>query len=114
MKIHEPARNICGVWKGYYGTESEINSITIRINPNNKAEISCNYNDACLNTKGTYKLVGDTAIVITCIPADKKSPQVLLYGNVNRSSSFIDGEWDGGGTDGGSFYLQKQFSQPDL
>lgn len=103
---------VCGTWKGYFGTETEINSITIRINPQNKAEIFCNYNEACLKTNGTYKLIGDSAIVISCILAEKKS-EVILYGNLNRTTNFIDGQWDGD-NEGGCFYLQKQFIQPNL
>jgi len=115
MKMQHPeAETICGLWKGYYGTESEINSITVRINPQNKAEIFCNFSEACLKTNGTYKLLGDSAIVISCILLEKKSSEVVLYGNLNRSSSFIDGQWDGEGNEGGCFYLQKQFTQPDL
>ena len=115
MKTPEPsADKVCGVWKGYFGTESEINSITIRINPQNKADIFCNYNEACLKTSGTYRLIGDSAIVISCILTEKKSSEVILYGNLNRTTSFIDGQWDGDGTEGGCFYLQKQLGQPNL
>ena len=127
MKNPDPAtETVCGIWKGYYGTETEINSIVIKINPQNKAEIFCNYNEAspfasllaergdCLKTNGTYKLVGDSAIVISCILIDQKSSKVILQGNLNRTSSFIDGQWGSEGKDGGCFYLQKQFVQTNL
>jgi len=115
VKTSDPStEKVCGTWKGYYGTETEIRSITIKIDPQNKAEIFCNYNEACLKTNGTYKLVGDSAIVISCILSDQKSSTVILQGNLNRTSSFIDGQWDGDGQQGGCFYLQKQFAQPDL
>ena len=115
VKTTDPStETVCGIWKGYFGTETEINSITIKINPQNKAEIFCNFNDACLKTNGTYKLVGDSAIVISCILTEKKSSEVILYGNLNRTTSFIDGQWDGDGKEGGCFYLQKQFLQPNL
>ena len=114
VKTSEPStEKVCGTWKGYFGTETEINSITIKINPQNKAEIFCNYNEACLKTSGTYKLIGDSAIVISCILAEKKS-EVILYGNLNRTTNFIDGQWDGDGNESGCFYLQKQFVQPNL
>jgi len=112
VKTSDPStEKVCGTWKGYFGTESEINSITIKINPQNKVEIFCNFNDACLKTNGTYKLIGDSAIVISCILTEKKGSEVVLYGNLNRTTSFIDGQWDGEGKEGGCFYLQKQSAQ---
>ncbi len=114
MKSSDPkTETVCGTWRGYYGTETEINSIIIKISPQNKAEIFY-YNGASLKTSGTYKLIGDSAIVISCLPDDKRSPEVILYGNLNRTSSFIDGQWDGKGKEGGCFYLQKQFVQSNL
>jgi len=114
MKTSDPTiETVCGIWKGYFGTEREINSIIIKINPQNKAEVFCNFNEACLKTNGTYKLIGDSAIVISCILTEKSS-QVVLYGNLNRSTSFIDGQWDGDGKVGGCFYLQKQVVQTNL
>jgi hypothetical protein len=114
VKTPDPStETVCGIWKGYYGTETKINSITIKINPQNKAEIICNYNDACLRSKGTYKLVGDSAIVISCKLTDQTTSEVILRGNLNRTSSFIDGQWNGN-EDGGCFYLQKQFDQINL
>ena len=115
MKTSDPStETVCGIWKGYYGTESKINSIVVKINPQNKAEIFCNLNDACLKTTGTYKLIGDSAIVISCKLTNDKSSEVILQGNLNRTSSFIDGQWDGEGKEGGCFYLQKQFVQTNL
>jgi hypothetical protein len=99
--------NVYGVWKGYYGTESEVNSITVKIYPKSKAEIVCNYADACITTSGTYKLLGDTAIVISCILTQEKSSEVVLHGNLNRTASFIDGQWGDSGKEKGCFYLQK-------
>ncbi len=106
VKDADPQK-VCGIWKGYYGTEKEINSIVIKINPQYKAEIFCN--NGCLKTNGTYKLLGDSAIIISCSLTDQKTSDVILYGNLNRSSSFIDGQWDGE-QQGGCFYLQKQFA----
>ena len=115
MKTADPStETVCGIWKGYYGTQNEIKSIIVKINPQNKAEIFCNLNDACLKTTGTYKLIGDSAIVISCKLTSDKSSEVILQGNLNRTSSFIDGQWDGEGKEGGCFYLQKQFVQPYL
>jgi hypothetical protein len=109
MKTSDPKTEmVYGTWKGYFGTESEINSITIKINPQNKAEIFCNFKETCLTTTGTYKLVGDSAIVISCVLTERKGSEVVLHGNLNRSTSFIDGQWDGEGKEGGCFYLQKQ------
>ena len=111
----DPAtETVCGIWKGYYGTEKEINSITIKINPLNKAEIIYNYNDALMKTTATYKLIGDSAIVISCTLDEEKNSPVILQGNLNRTSSFIDGQWDARGKHGGCFYLQKQFIQVNL
>jgi hypothetical protein len=114
-KTSSPAiESVCGVWKGYFGTENEINEITIKIDQQNQAEIFCNYSDACITTKGTYKLLGDSSIIISCLLTQTKSSEVILYGNLNRSSSFIDGQWDGTGKERGCFYLQKQIQRTNL
>jgi hypothetical protein len=115
VKTPDPStETVCGIWKGYFGTENEINSIIIKIDPQNKAEIFCNFNQPCMKATGTYKLVGDSAIIISYTLENKKSSEVILHGNLNRTSSFIDGKWDGEGKEGGCFYLQKQFTQPNL
>lgn len=111
---YPPAEAVCGTWKGYYGTENVINAITVKINPGNKAEIICDYPGSCFQTCGTYKLLGDSAIVISCPLIEKRSAEVILHGNVNRSSSFIDGNWDSEGNEGGCFYLQKQMQKINL
>lgn len=114
-KTTDPAKEtVCGIWKGYYGTEREINSIIIKINPLNKAELIYNYNNALLKTMATYKLIGDSAIVISCMLPEQKNSTIILQGNLNRTSSFIDGQWDNNGKQGGCFYLQKQFAQTNL
>ncbi len=102
------SEKVFGVWKGFYGTENELKEIVIRINPQNKAEIFCSHADACLSTIGSYKLLGDTAIIISALLTDSKTSEVVLYGNLNRTASFMDGEWDGNGKEKGCFYLQKQ------
>ena len=108
MKITDPStETVCGIWKGYYGTEHEINSITVKIDPLNKAEIFYNLNGHRI--AATYKLIGDSAIVISAKLSEQTSSQVVLQGNLNRTSSFIDGQWDGEGKKSGCFYLQKQF-----
>jgi len=110
MKTPDPStETVCGTWKGYYGTETEINSITIKINPLYKAEIFCKQNDVTLKASATYRLIGDAAIVISYKLPGQQSSEVILHGNLNRTSSFIDGKWDGEGNQGGCFYLQKQF-----
>ena len=115
VKTPDPStETVCGIWKGYYGTENQVNSIVIKINPQNKAEIFCNLNDGCLKIIGTYKLIGDSAIVISCTLNGQKSSQVILQGNLNRTSSFIDGQWGSEGKESGCFYLQKQFVQSNL
>ena len=115
VKPPDPStETVCGIWKGYYGTENQINSIVIKINPQNKAEIFCNLNDGCLKTNGTYKLIGDSAIVISCTLNEQTSSQVILQGNLNRTSSFIDGQWGSEGKENGCFYLQKQLVETNL
>lgn len=108
------AEDVCGVWKGYFGTENEINEITIKIDAEKRAEIFCNYSEACLKTIGTYKLLGDSSIVISCLLTQSKSSEVILYGNLNRTFNFIDGQWDGSGKEKGCFFLQKQFVKSNL
>lgn len=100
--------DIIGTWKGHYGTVNEIYEITVRIDPENKAEIVCTYNDACITSMGNYKLLGDSAIIISSLLPDSKTPEVFLYGIVNRTASFINGDWDGAGNEKGCFYLRKQ------
>ena len=114
-KAPDPStETVCGVWKGYYGTEKEINSIIIKINPLYRAEITCKYNNASWKASATYKLIGDSAIVISYKLPGQQSSEIILHGNLNRTSSFIDGSWDGEGNEGGCFYLQKQFNPLDL
>jgi hypothetical protein len=109
-KTSEPVtRTICGTWKGFYGTEKEIFPIVIKIDLQNKAEIFYDFVDANLKSSGSYKLLGDSAIIIYSRLSDGNSTKVILNGNLNRTSSFIDGQWDGEGKEGGCFYLQKQF-----
>lgn len=115
MKTSDPStETVCGIWKGYYGTENQINAIAIKIYPQNKAEIFCNFSEACSKASGTYKLLGDSAIVISYKLPDEESSTVILRGNLNRTTSFIDGNWDGEGKEGGCFYLQKQLVQSNL
>lgn len=103
--------DVVGTWKGHYGTVDEIYEITVRIEPGYTAEIICNYNDACFTSTGSYKLIGDSAIIITSLLADSKTPEVVLYGILNRTASFINGDWDGTGNEKGCFYLRKQPAQ---
>ena len=100
---------VCGTWKGYFGTENEINSIVIKINPLSKAEIYYRQKDISLKANASYQLIGDSAIVISYKIPGQRTSEVVLHGNLNRTSSFIDGNWDGEGKEGGCFYLQKQF-----
>jgi hypothetical protein len=55
---------------------------------------------------GTYRVLGDTALVLDVY---KKGAQkrMTLHGNLNRSKSFVDGVWQEGNKEEGSFYLQK-------
>jgi hypothetical protein len=109
-KTSEPAtRTVCGIWKGYYGTEKEINPIIIKIDLQNKAEVFYDFYDDNQRSAGSYKLLGDSAIIIYSRLSDQNGTKVILNGNLNRTSSFIDGQWDGEGKEGGCFYLQKQF-----
>lgn len=111
-KVPDPStETVCGTWKGYYGTETQVNSITIKINPLYRAEIFCKYNNSSLKANATYRLIGESAIVISYKLPGQESSEVILHGNLNRSSSFIDGSWDGEGSEGGCFYLQKQFPE---
>ena len=55
---------------------------------------------------GTYKLLGDTAIVFTYKKFGEQ--QVIMEGNLNRSKNFVDGSWESNDHLYGSFFLQKQ------
>lgn len=106
---NEPVENsICGVWKGCYGSENEIIDITVKIDPQNKIELLRTAAGDYYFAKGTYRLVGDSAIIISCSFNENKSTEITMYGNLNRTVSFIDGQWDGTGKEKGCFYLQKQ------
>ena len=112
MKTPDPStETVCGTWKGYYGTETEINSLTIKMSPLQKAEIFCKQNNFTFKASATYRLIGDAAIVISYKLPGQQSSEIILHGNLNRTSSFIDGKWDGEGKQGGCFYLQKQFQE---
>ena len=102
------SESIQGIWKGYYGTENEIKEITIRINQQYKAEIFGSYPDASIKMNGTYKLLGNSAIIISSLLPESKSPEIILNGFLNPSANFISGDWDGSGAERGCFYLQKQ------
>jgi len=106
---NEPVKeSICGVWKGSYGSENEIIDITVKIDPQNKIELLRSEVGNYFSAKGTYQLVGDSAIIISCTFIETRAHEITMYGNLNRSVSFIDGQWDGTGKEKGCFYLQKQ------
>ena len=106
---NEPVnKSICGVWKGSYGSEQEIIAITVKIDPQNKIELIRNESGNNNFAKGTYRLVGDSAIIISCSFSEASPTEITMYGNLNRTVSFIDGQWDGKGKEKGCFYLQKQ------
>jgi hypothetical protein len=100
--------SICGVWKGSYGSETEIIDITVKIDPQNKIELLRSEAGIHFSAKGTYQLVGDSAIIISCTFIETRAHEITMYGNLNRTVSFIDGQWDGSGKEKGCFYLQKQ------
>jgi hypothetical protein len=102
--------SVQGVWKGFYGTEFEIKEITIRINLENKAEIFDGGIDASKKINGTYLLLGDSAIIISSLTPNSRSTEIILNGNLNRTASFISGDWDGSHNEKGCFYLQKLHS----
>ena len=102
------AENVQGVWKGYYGTENVIKEITINIFLQNKAEIFGGHDDGIIKMKGTYQLLGDSVIIISSLLPESSSPEIILNGNLNRTASFMSGDWDGSGSERGCFYLRKQ------
>jgi hypothetical protein len=56
--------------------------------------------------KGTFRVLGDTALVVYI---DKKGigKRMVMHGNLNPTKSFVDGVWQEGQQEEGSFYLQK-------
>ena len=52
--------------------------------------------EACLKTT-VLQTIGDSAIVISCILTEKKVQKWYCMAILNRSTSFIDGQWDGEG-----------------
>ena len=99
--------NVQGVWKGFYGNEHEVKEITIKIHLQNKAEIYGYYAESGLKIDGTYKLIGDSAIIISGLLPESLSTEIKMHGNLNRSASFIMGDWDGSNAEKGCFYLRK-------
>jgi len=108
IRVSGPAPvNVYGVWKGYFGTENEVYEISMQIDQQNQAEITCYYTGGSIKTKGTYKLLGNHSIIISCLMAQFKSCEIVLYGNLNPSASFIMGDWDGTNAEKGCFYMRK-------
>ena len=107
---HDPVKEqILGTWKGAYGTEQQIIDLTVSIYSNNKVILTQTV-DGFINTGvGSYQLQGDTAILLNVSFPEKKPLDVQMYGYLNRTVTFISGDWDSNVSEG-SFFLQKQKS----
>ncbi len=97
--------SIVGNWRGSYGTTETQHEFSISINPGNSIRLNDDYNTTAM---GTYQLLGDSSIIITCSIPAINGKKVILKGAINRSKTFVDGEWEiDGSKEKGSFYLQK-------
>ena len=100
----ESSSDVLGIWKGSLGNQTMMVETLIHLKPGNCVE----YREATGSQliTGTFRVLGNTALVLYI---DKKGPQkrMTLHGNLNPSKSFVDGEWQEGQEERGSFYLQK-------
>jgi hypothetical protein len=107
---HDPVKEqILGTWKGAYGTQHQIIDITVSIYSNNKTILTQTVDGFINSGVGSYQLQGDTAILINVSLPEKKPLDVQLHGYLNRTVTFISGDWDSNVSEG-SFFLQKQGS----
>ena len=97
---------VYGIWRGAYGVNDEIRNATVMVRTNNIIEFYDGEMKEANKTSGTYKIHGDTAIILTYFKPDNKC--VSMYGNLNKTKNFVDGFWQTNAEVKGSFYLQKQ------
>lgn len=97
--------SVTGSWKGSYGNTSVIHEFSITIHPGNHLLLNDDYNTT---VSGSYQLIGDSLLVITCQMPAITGKTITLKGALNKTKTFIDGEWEINGTvEKGNFYLQK-------
>ena len=102
----ESSTGVLGTWKGSLGNETKMVETLIQLKKGNVVAYSETTAAGNHTLTGTFRLLGDTALVVYI---HKKGPQkrMTLHGNLNPSKSFVDGEWQEGQQERGSFYLQK-------
>lgn len=101
-------KTVWGNWKGCYGTTSSITDLSINFAPGNTIEFFSNNLNSEGNGTGFYKIIGDTAIVITCSFISNPCESITLKGRMNKTKTFVDGEWEMmDSSSKGCFYLQK-------
>jgi hypothetical protein len=104
--VKDKGEALYGTWQGAYGMNDEVKNAWVVLGANNSME----FYDGDLKPEnklsGTYKLLGDTAIVFTYKKFGKQ--QVIMEGNLNRSKNFVDGSWESNDHLYGSLFIQKQ------
>ena len=92
-----------GSWKGNYGDENYFHQLEVKLMPNNLASVSLIEPAGITYGSGRFKTFGDSTIIIACTLG---GGDMILQGRLNRTLTFIDGDWTAGQYKG-CFYLQK-------
>ncbi len=97
---------VYGIWRGAYGVNDEIRNAIVMVKTDNIIEFYDGEMKEANKASGSYKILGDTAIIFTYFKPDNKC--VSMYGNLNKTKNFVDGFWQANADVKGSFYFQKQ------
>ncbi|MGE5108716.1 MAG: hypothetical protein ACM3H8_14325 [Sphingobacteriales bacterium] len=107
-KVPEDLKSVWGNWRGSYGTTVTITDISIYLTPRNTIELSGTNINEQIKGAGSYKIIGDTGIIITCHFLNNNRETITMKGRMNKTKTFVDGEWEMmGSRNKGSFYLQR-------
>lgn len=101
-------KTVWGNWKGAYGTTATIADISINFEQGNTLVLFSTNLDEQVKGTGSYKIVGDTTIIITCGFLNNPCETITMKGRMNKTKTFVDGEWEMMSSNNkGCFYLQK-------
>ena len=106
IRPYESSSDVLGIWKGSLGNETKMVEALIRLKQGHTVEYSEMTVKGSKLLKGTFRVLGDTALVVY-IDKKGKGKRMVMHGNLNPTKSFVDGVWQEGQQEEGSFYLQK-------
>jgi hypothetical protein len=106
IKPYKSSNDVLGIWKGSLGNETKMVEALIRLKQGHTVEYSEMTVKGSKLLKGTFRVLGDTALVVY-IDKKGKGKRMVMHGNLNPTKSFVDGVWQEGQQEEGSFYLQK-------